>query len=268
MKRKLVTILCCALIVSNFAACGKKSANNEVSQEPSRETVASDTVEQSSETATDSTTESATENAAENATEEAIYSVVLAEIGDDKVAVIKTYRDLTGLGLKEAKDIVDSAPCILFANTTLEEAEAYKTSFEDCGASITILGVDTQETSQDTAKETEPSTSVETVESSASADSEAAENTMGTFTVDKIFNISGAGTVITGKIAQGTIKLGDSAVIILEDETEIPVTINRIEIFGSLLEVAEEGQDVSLGFEESIEKDAVLTAVSIVVKAE
>ncbi len=275
MKRKLVSILCCALIVSNFAACGKEPANNEVSQEPSQVTASSDMAETSSESQASSevvesveSSEIATETATESTAEEVLYSVELTAIGDDKVAVIQTYRNLTGLGLKEAKDIVDTAPCILFENTSLEEAEIYKTSFEECGATITILEGNAQNASSEATEETEASTSAETTESSESADSSASETTGGTFTVDKVFNITGTGTVITGKVEQGTIKLGDSAVIILEDGTEIPVTINRIEVFGGLLEVAEEGKVVSLGFEESIEKDAVLTAVSIVVKAE
>lgn len=68
-----------------------------------------------------------------------IYSVYLTEVGNDPLSVIKTYRDLTCLGLKDVKDKIDSAPCILLETANREEAELYKTSLEECGATVTIL---------------------------------------------------------------------------------------------------------------------------------
>ncbi len=66
------------------------------------------------------------------------YNVELTEIGNDELSVIKTYRDMTGLGVKDAKDKVDAAPCILLKTTILEEAEHFKASLEECGATVNI----------------------------------------------------------------------------------------------------------------------------------
>ncbi len=70
---------------------------------------------------------------------EIIYSVKLTAIGNDEAAVIKTYRDMTGLGIKEARDKVVSAPCVLMETVRQEEAETYKKTLEGCGATVTIL---------------------------------------------------------------------------------------------------------------------------------
>jgi len=70
---------------------------------------------------------------------EIIYSVKLTAIGNDEASVIKTYRDMTGLGIKEARDRVVSAPCVLLKTVSQEEAELYKTSLEECGATVSIL---------------------------------------------------------------------------------------------------------------------------------
>ena len=67
------------------------------------------------------------------------YSVKLTAIGNDEVAVIKTYRDMTGLGVKEARDRVVAVPCILLETSSPEEAELYKTTLEECGATVNIL---------------------------------------------------------------------------------------------------------------------------------
>ncbi len=53
-----------------------------------------------------------------------IYSVKLAAIGDNEVSVMKAYRDLTGLGLKEVKDKVNSAPCVLLETNSRREADS------------------------------------------------------------------------------------------------------------------------------------------------
>ena len=73
--------------------------------------------------------------AAEEKTE---FDVVLTGFGDKKVAVIKAVRGATGLGLKEAKDIVESAPKALKEGVSKEEAEALKKDLEEAGASVEI----------------------------------------------------------------------------------------------------------------------------------
>lgn len=71
--------------------------------------------------------------------EEAIcYLVELTAIGSDEVSVIKTYRDMTGLGIKEARDKVVAVPCILLETIWQEEAQLYKETLEGCGATIKI----------------------------------------------------------------------------------------------------------------------------------
>ena len=60
------------------------------------------------------------------------------KIGSEKVKVIKAVRELTGLGLKEAKDAVDGAPKVLKQGVSKEEAEAAKKALEDVGAKVTL----------------------------------------------------------------------------------------------------------------------------------
>ena len=73
--------------------------------------------------------------AAEEKTE---FDVELTEVGANKVKVIKVVRELTGLGLKEAKEAVDSAPKTLKEGVSKEEAEEIKAKFEAEGAKVTI----------------------------------------------------------------------------------------------------------------------------------
>jgi large subunit ribosomal protein L7/L12 len=73
--------------------------------------------------------------AAEEQTE---FTVVLQEIGPTKINVIKAVRELTGLGLKEAKDLVDSAPANVKENVTKDEANAAKAKLEEAGAKVDI----------------------------------------------------------------------------------------------------------------------------------
>ena len=65
-------------------------------------------------------------------------NVVLAAAGEKKIAVIKVVREVTGLGLKEAKDLVDGAPKPVKEGVTPEEAEAIKAKFAESGATIEI----------------------------------------------------------------------------------------------------------------------------------
>ena len=73
--------------------------------------------------------------AAEEQTE---FAVHLTTVGDKKINVIKVVRELTSLGLKEAKDLVDSAPKVVKEELSKEEAEAMKKKFEEVGAQAEI----------------------------------------------------------------------------------------------------------------------------------
>ena len=73
--------------------------------------------------------------AAEEKTE---FDVELTEVGPNKVKVIKVVREATGLGLKEAKDVVDGAPKVVKAGASKEEAEQIKTALEAEGAKVTL----------------------------------------------------------------------------------------------------------------------------------
>jgi len=77
----------------------------------------------------------ATEAAPEEKTE---FDVVLSSIGDKKIQVIKVVRASTGLGLKEAKELVDNAPKAVKEGVTKEEAEELKAKLEEVGASVEL----------------------------------------------------------------------------------------------------------------------------------
>ncbi len=70
--------------------------------------------------------------------EKTSFDVILKEAGGAKLAVVKLVKDLTGLGLKEAKDLVDGAPKELKAGVTKDEAEALKKQLEEAGAVVEI----------------------------------------------------------------------------------------------------------------------------------
>lgn len=76
--------------------------------------------------------------AAEAVEEKTEFDVVLAAVGANKVAVIKAVRTATGLGLKEAKDLVESAPAALKEGISKDDAEALKKSLEEAGASVEV----------------------------------------------------------------------------------------------------------------------------------
>ena len=75
---------------------------------------------------------------AEEKEEKTEFDVELTEIGASKVKVIKVVRAATGLGLKEAKDLVDSAPKVIKEAISKEEAEALKKDLEEAGAKVTL----------------------------------------------------------------------------------------------------------------------------------
>ena len=66
------------------------------------------------------------------------FDVVLAGVGDKKIQDIKVVRELTGLGLKEAKDVVDSAPSNVKEGATQEEADEMKAKLEEVGATVEL----------------------------------------------------------------------------------------------------------------------------------
>ncbi len=74
--------------------------------------------------------------AAAPAEEQTEFTVILAAIGDKKIEVIKEVRAVTGLGLKEAKDLVEAAPKPVKEGVTKEEAEKIKTALEKAGAKV------------------------------------------------------------------------------------------------------------------------------------
>ena len=73
-----------------------------------------------------------------DAEEKSSFDVVLAEAGDQKIKVIKVVRDATGLGLKEAKELVDGAPKTIKEGASKEEAEDLKAKFAEVGAVVEL----------------------------------------------------------------------------------------------------------------------------------
>ena len=74
----------------------------------------------------------------EAAAEKDSFDVELTAAGDKKVATIKAVREITGLGLKEAKGLVDGAPAPIKEGVSKDDAEALKTQLEEVGASVTV----------------------------------------------------------------------------------------------------------------------------------
>ncbi len=76
--------------------------------------------------------------AAPAAEEKTEFDIVLAGVGDNKIAVIKVVREITGLGLKEAKDLVDNAPKAIKEGASKDDAEAAKAKLEEAGAKVEL----------------------------------------------------------------------------------------------------------------------------------
>lgn len=72
------------------------------------------------------------------AEEKSAFNVMLKDVGANKIQVIKVVRDVTGLGLKEAKDLVDGAPKMVKENVPAADAEEMKTKFADVGATVEL----------------------------------------------------------------------------------------------------------------------------------
>jgi len=76
--------------------------------------------------------------AAPAAEEKSEFTIHLTEVGANKIAVIKVVREVTGLGLAEAKAVVDKAPGVVKENVAKEQAEAFKKQFEEAGAKVEL----------------------------------------------------------------------------------------------------------------------------------
>jgi large subunit ribosomal protein L7/L12 len=76
--------------------------------------------------------------AAAPAEEKTEFDVILTDVGGNKINVIKVVREVTSLGLKEAKDLVESAPKPIKEGVTKDEAEAIKKKFEEAGAKVEV----------------------------------------------------------------------------------------------------------------------------------
>jgi large subunit ribosomal protein L7/L12 len=75
---------------------------------------------------------------AEEVEEKSSFDIVLKDAGSNKIGVIKVVREITELGLKEAKDLVDTAPQTIKEGVKKEDAEAYKAKFEEAGAKVEL----------------------------------------------------------------------------------------------------------------------------------
>ena len=76
--------------------------------------------------------------AAPAAEEKSEFTIHLADVGANKIAVIKVVREVTGLGLAEAKAVVDKAPSLVKENVAKEQAEEFKKKFEEAGAKVEL----------------------------------------------------------------------------------------------------------------------------------
>lgn len=70
--------------------------------------------------------------------EKSVFNIVLKDAGSNKIGVIKVVREITELGLKEAKDLVEAAPQTVKEGVKKEDAEAYKAKFEEAGAKVEL----------------------------------------------------------------------------------------------------------------------------------
>ncbi len=76
--------------------------------------------------------------AAPEAEEKSVFNIVLKDAGSNKIGVIKVVREITELGLKEAKDLVEAAPQTVKEGVKKEDAEAFKAKFEEVGATVEL----------------------------------------------------------------------------------------------------------------------------------
>ena len=78
------------------------------------------------------------EAGAEEEEAQSSFDVAMSSFGDNKISVIKAVRQITGLGLKEAKELVESAPCTVKEGVEADEAEAVKKQLEEAGAAVEL----------------------------------------------------------------------------------------------------------------------------------
>jgi large subunit ribosomal protein L7/L12 len=83
-------------------------------------------------------TAAAPAEATEEVEEKTSFNIVLKDAGSNKIGVIKVVREVTELGLKEAKDLVESAPQVVKEDVKKEDAEAFKAKFEEAGAKVEL----------------------------------------------------------------------------------------------------------------------------------
>ena len=76
--------------------------------------------------------------AAPEVEEKSVFNIVLKDAGSNKIGVIKVVREITELGLKEAKDLVEAAPQTVKEGVKKEDAEAFKAKFEEAGATVEL----------------------------------------------------------------------------------------------------------------------------------
>lgn len=76
--------------------------------------------------------------AAEEVVEKSVFNIVLKDAGSNKIGVIKVVREITELGLKEAKDLVEAAPQTVKEGVKKEDAETFKAKFEEAGAKVEL----------------------------------------------------------------------------------------------------------------------------------
>ncbi len=79
-----------------------------------------------------------TAEAAPEEVEKSVFNIVLKDAGSNKIGVIKVVREITELGLKEAKDLVEAAPKVVKEGVKKEDAEAIKAKFEEAGAKVEL----------------------------------------------------------------------------------------------------------------------------------
>ncbi|MFP3897400.1 MAG: 50S ribosomal protein L7/L12 [Anaerolineales bacterium] len=80
----------------------------------------------------------AAETEEEEEEEQVVFDVMLTDVGDQKIQVIKAVRELTPLGLREAKEVVDEAPSAILEQVSREEADAAKERLEEAGATVEL----------------------------------------------------------------------------------------------------------------------------------
>ena len=145
MKKFLVLLISCILVVMCLTACGVKEEASKDDKEDKveltldKEEAPAPTeapTPEPTEVPTPEPTEAPTPEPTEAPVAEHTYKVELVEVGSEKVMAIKLYRDFTGTGLAEAKDAIDNAPCVVMETTDEEAAKTCIEAFEGIGGIV------------------------------------------------------------------------------------------------------------------------------------